>query len=453
MSYTYRLESRFFFWILSILFSSFVFSVLYFFQVFHKYITLTISFLVLVVLFFVGLFSYKYTIFFYNLVKKEYNLKKTLEKIADEETNNETLKLIKRFKEVFYSLNLSEKKESIKTIQEIVGLSPDSAENVYKILKNINFTKSVLKFFGLLLAVGCYFVFTKIPLFNFFKESVFFPFAIAFLFLFIFFYESIIVSKLPDKFYLTLIDINKKQIKKSLQEITLKENDLVKLENKKKELIKKLKERVTLLTEKGIKKKDIIEIYSSKQILTKQFKNFILDAIDNFPIPHKQKSASFQEIKTIMDEIESLYTQILMVDKEIQSFKQKIIDDKKMNESMQAINKKDWVYRNKNFKNKLNEYSKEIELEIYNKLDNFQELNREREKTIKTLYDTLTPYLENLTNEKVSSLLISKGYDYEMIVDLLDEFKKNYIDLNKNKRSFQDKIISKINKLYFMFKE
>jgi len=38
-------------------------------------------------------------------------------------------------------------------------------------------------------------------------------------------------------------------------------------------------------------------------------------------------------------------------------------------------------------------------------------------------------------------------------MDLFDEFKKNNIDLTKNKKTFQDKIISKINNVYESFKD
>jgi len=457
MSYSYRKESRFFFIVLSILVSSFIFSVLYFFQVFGASLTNKLPFIfsiiILVLLFIIGIFNSKLTIKVYNFISKPRDLSKLIARINLDDSEKNIQKMISRFKEVFYNLELSDKKGSIQTIRRTVGFDDDSALKVYKILKHISFTKKILTISGVLISIIIYLILTKVNLFIFLKETRFFPIAISLLFFIIFLFESILYSKIPSSFYINLVIINKKALNNNLDQIKEKEENLNFVFKDRESIRTNIKEIIFSLTKKGLKKTDILEIVNSKNKDSYGLKDLIMQSSEDFSF--KGSKVSFDEVSKDMDNILKFYDDIKNKEKEIITLKEKIDEIKDVQETIEKINSDEWDYY-KHLKlnlKKSRETEKNISDEIYSKLHHRSELMENKADVIKELYDLFVKYKESITKDKIYSFLISKGYSYETIMDLFDEFKKNNIDLSKNKVTVQDKIISKINNFYDSFRD
>ncbi len=456
MGYSYRLESRFFFWILSVLLTSLIFSVLYFFEVFKSSssnISFIISLVILGILFLIGIFSTKTTSFFYSFINRPNDLAKVLTKINIDDSEKNIEKMVRRFKEVFYNLNLSEKEKSIDIIQKTVGFTKESAVKVYLILKNISFTKNILILSGVLISVIVYLILTKVDFFIFIKETKFFPIAVSLIIFLIFLFESVLISKLPTNFYLNLVNINKKQLTENKKSIKKEEDilsDFFKMREEKRNIIKKT---VTALTRRGIRKQDVISILDNKQVSVFGLKDLVMQANEEFV--NTTEKTSYEEVSQTIDNIVLLYKQIKEIDQKILDLKKNIDEIKDVQETIEKINSSDWdYYRNIKFKMKQSkEEERSISSEIVHKIHHVSELKESHEDMLKTLYNSFLPYKDTLTKDKVYFILISKGYSYETIIDLLDEFKKNKIDLNKNTESLQDKVVSKINNLYDSFKD
>ncbi len=457
MSYSFKKESRLFFWILSILLSSLIFSILYYFQVFgiskNNSLPFIFSLIILIVLFIVGFFNYKLTTKLYSFISFPRDLSKLISRINLDDSEENIQKMISRFKEVFYNLDLSDKDGSIFIIRKTVGLDSDAAFKVYKILKNISFTKNVLTISGFLISVIVYFIITKVSLFNIIGETKFFPISISLLLFFIFLFESRLSSKIPSSFYINLVIINKKALINSKKDLTESENEINSTFSKRDEIREKIKDVVFNLTKQGFKKKDIVEIIDSRKKDSYGLKDLIMQSNEDFN--SQANKASFKDVSLEIENILKFYEDVKNKEKEVLSLKEKINQIREIQETVEKINSNDWDYY-KNIKlnlNKSKEFERNITDEISSKLHHRSELKEDKAEIIRNLYNLFINYKDSITKDQVYSFLISKGYCYETIMDLFDEFKKNNIDLTKNKKTFQDKIISKINNVYDSFKD
>jgi SOS response regulatory protein OraA/RecX len=453
MSFSYKHESKIFFWIVSILFSTFIFSILYYFNIFNDTYVCIIpcyfSIALLVGLFFLGFFSRKTTLFVYSFIKKKdpyYKITKDL--------SEDTKKMIKRYKEVVYNIDLGEKDRSIEIIQRTVGFNREYAKKVFYIVKNIKKTKSILILSGFFLAIILYFSITYIDFLIFIKETTFFTISIVLIVFLLFYFKSLLFSDLPIDFYLNLIKVNKIRLEENKEDIKECEKELSDYFDQTYKKNKLLKEKVYFLTQRGIKKKDIIDILNSKGISSFGLKDIIMQSKES-NLKENIKTNELEVSKNLEDII-NLYAQTRTIDKKILELKEKLDNLKNVQETIEKINTDKWdYYKNIKFNSFFrNEHlDKDLSEEISNKINFKKELTKNYQDTVKDLYNSFYPFVSSLTKDKISSILISKGYSYETINDLFEKFKENKIDLDKNKMSFQEKMVSKINSFYESFKD
>jgi hypothetical protein len=454
MSYEYKVESKVFFWIFSLFITTIVFSIIYYSFVadsnFNKLYLFILYLVCCVGIFLIGVFLTNVTTFLYSIIQPKDYFSKDLKNSNDSKNN---LKMIKRYKEVFYNLDFGDKEKSIDIIQRTVGFSDVDSRNVYSILKNLIKNKTFLVLSGIIISLIVYVILTSINVFFIVKESIFLPISVSLIIFLIFIFESVSISKLPVNFYMNIINVNRKKLvenKKDLAENQKKLNLIFKEKEAKKDKIIHL---VGFLINKNIKKKDIIEMLASQGVESSELKDLILDASEGYR--SIETKTTYDEVSSKIDEIILLYTEIKNIDVEIFTLKKKIIKLKKIQETIEKINSDDWdYYRNINLDliRRSKDFEKNIDEEILNKINKRNELEQNRGYILKNLYESFLPYKDTLTKERISSILISKGYSYEMLSDILDEFKKNNIDLDKNKRSLQDKFVSKINSFYDSFR-
>jgi SOS response regulatory protein OraA/RecX len=456
MAYTYKLESRVFFWILSVLFSSLLFAVLYFFDFFgiNSSFPFNISFIILVGLFFLGVFSPKITMKIYSIISRTENeLKKIFNsELSDTEKNTE--QMISRYKEIFYNLNFGEKQKSIEVIQRTIGFSKESAIKVYSILKEITRTKFLITVAGFLVGIIVYVLFTNLSFFEVIKNTKLFPIAISLILIFMFYFESIIASKLPASFYLNILNINQKQLLENKKDINKKEENLTNLFNVRDDKRKKLKSVVTELTKKGVKKEDIIEILASKGINDYKTKEIIMEAREDWSTT--KLKTNFDDVAKDIKIITDFHNEIKNIEQELLNLKKNIVEIKIVQETIEKINSDDWdYYKHMQFSDvlKSNAFEKVQNEDIINKIHLRREVKSDYGQIINELYNTFLPSVNTLSKDKISSILISKGYSYEIVTDLLDKFKQNKVVFKTNNNRFQDKLISKINNLYESFKD
>jgi hypothetical protein len=454
MSYEYKIESKVFFWIFSLFITTIIFSIIYYSFVadsnFNKLYLFILYLVCCVGIFLIGVFLTNVTTFLYSIIQPKDYFSKDLKNSNDSENN---LKMIKRYKEVFYNLDFGDKEKSIDIIQRTVGFSDVDSRNVYSILKNLIKNKTFLVLSGIIISLIVYVILTSINVFFIVKESIFLPISVSLIIFLIFIFESVSISKLPVNFYMNIINVNRKKLienKKDLAENQKKLNLIFKEKEAKKDKIIHL---VSFLINKNIKKKDIIDMLTSQGVESSELKDLILDASEGYR--SIETKTTYDEVSSKIDEIILLYTEIKNIDVEIFTLKKKIIKLKKIQETIEKINSDDWdYYRNINLDliRRSKDFEKNIDEEILNKINKRNELEQNRGYILKNLYESFLPYKDTLTKERISSILISKGYSYEMLSDILDEFKKNNIDLDKNKRSLQDKFVSKINSFYDSFR-
>ncbi len=457
MSYSFRFESKIFFWIIGLFITTIIFCLLFYLKVFSEkfdYLSFVISLALLFIFFFIGFFTNYLPTKTYSLINKKKNLLKELEAMNIEDSDKKIEKMIKRFKEVFYNINFSEKEKSIDILQRTIGFSKENAKQVYLTLKDISKTKYILIFAGILISIIVYLLITNLNIFLFLTETRFLPISISlFIFLFLFF-KAVVISKLPVSFYLNLLVINKKQLIENKELISKTEDDFKQLLSDKEKVQENTKQMVFDLTSKGVSKKDILDILDSKQNLTFQLKEIIMQS------PESRKTTSktdYDEINKYLKNILDKFNEIKDIDNTLINIKDKISEIKKVQETIEKINSDDWdYYKNLNFSFILSsskEFEKKITNEIFEKIEAKRTKQENYNQLLKDLYDSFLPYKDSFSKEKISSILISRGYSYETVIDLLDLFKKNKIDLDKNKRNFQTRLITRINNIYDSFKD
>lgn len=455
--YIYRFESKIVFWIFGLLISTIIFSILYysnFFDSKYQLFPFNFSLVLLILFFFIGFFSNKWPAILYSFFNNKNKFSKDSILRNVQYNNDKTKILIKRFKEIFSNIKFSDKKESLSILRRTVGFSNKSAEEVYNILKQINKRKYQLIFSGILVSILIYLLITNLNFLSFITKTKFYPLAISLLIFLIFFFKGISLSKLPINFYLNLVIINKKAINESKENLVLLNQKLTDLYNDEKKNQQKLKDLVYDLTCKGVLKKEILEILKEQDKLNSKLKLLIDESREEYNITSKK---DYNQINYSIKEIVDQYEVLKIIDNDIYNLKQEILEAEKIKETIEKINSDDWEYyknlkltsilrRSKDFEDKITD-------QIFQNIDYKKNVKKDYNLILNDLYQATLPYSKTLTKNKLASILISRGYSYEVVDDLINLFEKNNIDLDKNKSSVQNKIITSINSIYESFRD
>jgi hypothetical protein len=494
-----KLKIKLFFWSFGLIFIFITYYLLFYVPVFSYliesiYIPYLILLILLVLFFLIGNYSSKIPLFWYNLFWKK-DLKGVLKEIEIRRKEEEVDELVKKLKQ---SINILSKNKysniSIKYLIDNIGVSEESASKIILNIKRLKRLKTLSVFLGLFLAIILYFSVTNLSLFSHIPQYIFLISAIIIFLLFVL--EGYLVTRMPDSFYLDLINVNKKKLLEYQKEMIFKSNYLNNLNAKQKESLENIKNAIKFLLNQNISKDSIVSFFNkydiSKETINQLIvisKNEIDKDANNSELSSKSKKNDFKsdamikltlsKIHDSFEQINNIYTQVTKLQKEVldiserQKRLEKIALSKSIN-SNKNINSQNNLktntftnqkqnsiirneFQNKEIQNKEIKSIKDISFdlkkinskklkELLNKKDS------EYQKLISYLYHLFLPYKDDISQNDVFSTLLYHNYPYEVVEDVLQKFKdKKVIFAKDNKYSISEKIVNKINSFYEIF--
>jgi|GEM_PF-3579913 len=457
-----KTNSKILFWIFGIVFSVVLYFVLTSVNVF-LYISQTVwlpIFIILIVLilfFVIGNFSSKIPSFFFcSLFNKKQNLSKLKEIIAKKESQEDIDLLVKRIKSIFNSISASKySEESIVVLINLIGVDKEHAQNIVKNIVRLRALKRTCWILGIILFIIIYILIIRLPIFSFITVIPVLPFAVAFTVLLLFVLEGILITRMPESFYLDLVKINKHKIIDNKIKLTTSSKDITNYQEKQKQDIQEIKQTLRyLLKQHDLNKKWIEKILTNYNISEKVAKQFI-DEISN-EISNKEKvvpkSSKAQEatIKLSLAKIhenfmnlKSIYNKLSLIQKDISSLSDRQKELETVSKSKIMKDLKDYSKKeiNKSIKTKLTKFKSKME----------NEKNTSYYKMIVYLYNLVLPNVSKYSEKSLFGLLISDGLSYEVTSDVIKKLKDNNIMFGKRNIKLQEVVVNKVNSIYDKF--
>jgi len=377
------------------------------------------------------------------------------------------IQIVQKLKDGIYILNKSEYPEVfINYLIKNVGISEEHAK---KIFENINHLKKLKTFsiiLGVVLSLSFYFILTNISLFSNIPNFVFLISALVIFILFVL--EGYLITRMPNKFYLNLININKDKLLAEKKEIYDKENKIKNYNKKQSELLDDIKKVTKFLLNQNVEENAIINFFKKYDISeekVKEFINFAKESVEEDKTKGVEptgnilfKTKSDAAIKLTLSKIHDSFEQINQIYNEVTKLQQEVFEiserQKKL-EKRSTINVSKEVKKLKNepiIKNKFKGLEKLKDNETKEIKELLERKNVEYEKLISYLYHLFLPYVETSSKNDVFSTLVYYGYPYEVVEDVLEKFKEKNILFGKDKQtSLSERIVNKINRLYDLF--
>jgi hypothetical protein len=486
-----KLKIKLFFWSFGLIFIFITYYLLFYVPVFsylieNIYIPYLILLILIVLFFLIGNYSSKIPLFWYNLFWKK-DLKGVLKEIEIKRKEEEIDQLVNKLKK---SINILSKNKfsdiSIKYLVDNIGVSPESANKIILNIKRLRRLKTLSVFLGLFLAIILYFSVTNLSLFSHMPQYIFLISSIIIFLLFVL--EGYLVTRMPDSFYLDLININKKKLLEYQKEMILKSNYLNNLNIKQKESIDNIKNAIKFLLNQNINKESIINFFNKYNMSKETINQLIVisekeinQSQESFKLESISKNKDFKSdamIKLTLSKIHDSFEQINNIYVQVTKLQEEVLDISKRQKRLEkiALSKPINLSKNINPQNTLEINNQEqkpiIKNNLKDKIDHsIQDISKdlkkinskklkellskkdsEYNKLINYLYHLFLPHKDELSQNDVFSTLISNNFPYEIVEDVLQKFKdKNVIFAKDNKLSFSEKIVNKINYFYEIF--
>lgn len=462
-------NSKIFFWIFGIIFAIVIYisiKTIPFFSYLNQimWLPLFISLIIIILFFIIGNFSKKVPFYYISLIfnKNKKNLKDLSLKIEEKETESDIQNLVSKLKNILKIISAyGYSKESSLFLINSIGISKASAEKIIHELKRLRNIKRTCIFLGLFISISVFILISYLPIFEFIKEVTILRFAIPFVILFLFFLEGFLVTRMPQSFYLKLIDLNKETILNNKKLILEKYTNIKKIKDVEKKDIASIKQTIKYLLKEGLKKEwieQIIKNYGFSSDVSSEFVDEAIKELKELPKDLKEIKLgnaalklslakieeSFSDLKKIyskLSELQSVVDNLSKRQKELETLSEIAI--KKQLKSLSGKNSQ----LNKQLSETLEKPIISIDLEKLKKLGE----DPERNEIVNFLYNLVLPYIKNYSEKELVSLLLYKGYSYELVEDLILKIKNNKKKFGKIEKSAQEKIISKINLLYNLF--
>ena len=461
-------KNKMFFWIFGIIFAILVFISINIFPQFNYIqenivLTLLIILIVLILFFIIGLFSSKLPRFFYSfLFRKQDDFENIKDEVKRIETEKDLNDLVKRLKFVIKTISFNKySKEAVNSLISIVGLDSNQAEKVYRNVLLLKRLKLFCITIGLIFSIVLYFLIINFNLFNFINQNIILTFGVCFVVFMLFFLEGILITRLPDSFYLSLININKEKIINNRNNLNYKNTVLKKYEDEQKQNVLEIKHTIKYLLKEGIHKdwiKKVLQNYGLKDKIIDVFiteaekenlneKNNFIKKNDN--VSEKIKLAtlklSLAKVHENFISLKDIYSKISNIQKDLDTISSKQKSLEKMSSSDIS---KDF---DKFIKNTTDIKKEDLQKRIPKLNINFKDKSKYKEY-VTFLYNLILPHVSKYSEKELISIFLYEGYDYELIDDVIFKLKKNNVHFGKEKKSDTSKIVTFLNNFYEKFK-
>jgi hypothetical protein len=416
--------------------------------------------LIIILLFFlIGILFSKIPFFWYSKFRKS-NLNEVLSEVDVKKTEENIDQLVDKLKDAIRNISKSNYSQiSINYLIKNVGISKESADGIVKNIKRLKRLKTLSISLGVIISFGLYFFVRSLPVFNIIPNYVFIISAVIIFLLFIL--EGYLITRMPDSFYLNLININKEKILEVKRESLEKEEKLNNYNQKQKGLLDNIQKATKFLLSQDVSKEAISNFFSKYDVDQSTISKFIemsekelnLEKNNSGKVLFNAKSDSairltLSKIHDSFEQINQIYNEVSKLQKEVSEISQR---QEKL-EKMSTISVSKEVKKLKKepiMSNKYKDLKKADPKEIKELLD---KRNEEYDKLISYLYHLFLPTVETSSQNDVFSTLVYYGYPYEIVEDVLQKFKDKKITFGKDKKiSFSEKLVNKINSFYDLF--
>lgn len=429
---------KIFFWVFGLIFSIVIYFLLQRYSNNPTHVVLAISLVVIFLFYIVGeILSHISDIYFYLLNNK--NPKELVELVRQEEEKQKIHEIITKLKSTMafvVSQNYSE--ESIRMLNEHVGINSEETYKLIEITKKLIKVKWTYWLFGLLFSIINIFLIFYIDYFSFLRTPAFIPILINIVIFFLFYIEGLLVMRLPDSFYLKILDLGQEKIKHE----AIKKKEI--LENKQKISVEGIKTSIKYLLKIKVPKEKIINIVINLGFSKKTAEEILMQITEEqinklSKLPEKKGSAIE---KIFVSKIYEEFMKLKEVNQEINAIKENLskVEDRQ----------KEIETNLKSLKSDKLSFEPENEYKYFEKPKISNQIKVEKgfkfSKDVYFLYNLILPQATKYRKEDIQSFLLYQNYSLEVVEDLMELFKQNNVKFKEYDP--ENKIISFINKIF-----
>jgi len=277
-----------------------------------------------------------------------------------------------------------------------------------------------------------------IDYFSFLRTPAFIPILINIVIFFLFYIEGLLVMRLPDSFYLKILDLRQEKIKYK----AIKKKEI--LENKQKMSVEGIKTSIKYLLKIKVPKEKIVNIVTNLGFSKKTAEEILMQITEEqinklSKLPEKKGSAIE---KIFVSKIYEEFMKLKEVNQEINAIKENLskVEDRQ----------KEIETNLKSLKSDKLSFEPENEYKYFEKSKISNQIKVEKgfkfSKDVYFLYNLILPQATKYRKEDIQSFLLYQNYSLETVEDLMELFKQNNVKFKEYDP--ENKIISFINKIF-----
>lgn len=419
------------------------------------FLTYSILLVCLILFFILGNLFSRYPIL-WSFKFRSKNLATVVSEIEFKKKEDDLDYLVKKIKQTLSYLSNEKYSEfSINYLMGSVGISKENAQNILINIKKLKRLKTISVILGLLVSVFIYFFVSSISSLEGISKTILILSSVVVFLLFVL--EGYLVTRMPNSFYLNLVNINQKRIIDSQKKRVKKFNQLKGFNLKQDELLNTIKNSVKFLLDQNISKSDIINFLKKYNVSEDIISDFIKSSEKEDLQKNKVNIKSDSAIKLSLRNIEENLKKIKDISKQVTALESQVLEISKRQQKLENISSIDVLKEIKKLKkepiveNKLKGAgSEKVDLKKIKLM--IDDKSQDYEKLINYLYHLFLPLSETSSKNDVFSTLVYYGYPYEVIEDLLQRFKDKDVVFGKDKKSnLTERIVNRINSFYDFF--
>ena len=464
-------KAKAFFWLFGIIFTYICYLVINHVSLFEyiknsSWLAYAIYIVILLLFFIVGLFFSKIPNFFYVLFfKPRMDLNDVIKEVKISENEDDVNLLVEKFKKVIKIISrYGYSKKATLNILESIGFTKEQSEKISKTIIVLKNMKIFIYFTGFIIGLIVYAILISLPSFNFlYQITPLLPIVIALVVFILFVIEANVVTQLPDSFYLNLTNITNDKMEKYKQEVYKNKIAIKKFQKLQKQNVLEIKNTVKYLLKQNIKKSWIANVLKNYSIDEKVANDLINSAnaeIKNSKVNNLNESDKLQDatIKLSLAKIQEnfmtlkeLYSKIQILQKNVkdisrkQSVLEKVYSKEKAKVSIKELESKKNLSK---FKKQGKVLKKKLDHKDFPKINMDVTDKGTYKKYIDFMYNIIRPQVENYTKQELYAILLSEGYKYEFVDDVIQKLEDNKVKF-KTKKSSKFSFVDLINNLYF----
>ena len=448
-----------FFLLFGVIFTGLIYLAIKLFPIFNYlnqtwYLPLFIILILLIMFFLISIFAKKIPFFILKLwFTKKRNYSELKKQINEEKTKKDLSIFVNKFKRTInYLVTKNYSENSIDSLINSIGLDINTAKKVIEVVKRYKRLKKAMYLLGLIVSIGIYFIIVNSPFMNYITNR-YIPFLVAFVVFLLFILENILITRMPDSFYLKLININQERIIEVNNKLLNQSKVLDTTKTEVKKTLTNLKQIFSHLLSVGVNKSDAIEImknYGMSENVAKDFLssidvNEIKSLNNNQSVFQNLIKLSLAKVHEDFITLKDLYTQLSVLNNQVTNLEEK---QRKLEEI--------FVQGENNFQkgeqsSSQTSKSKQGEILPFSKAKVLfvpKDDSNKYKEMLDLLYNLLYPYAQGNRKNKFASILISSGYSYEVANDICEMFEKK--NVFKIKKPFSEIFVDSINNFYLL---